>query len=192
MKLNFTKKVKYLGVILDDKLTWEAHVRAQVKKGLKALWLCNAHIGRTWGLLPKMALWLDKGVIIPKITYTTVVWWDSMDTALARSELERLQRATCIMITEAMRTTPTKVLEMFLDLPTLRMAIESTALMDAYSLSRPNPKNLGIGHNRIWAKADKMDNKFSMIKDHVTLKRTFGKYRTVIPTREELKTGPIG
>ncbi len=34
-------------------------------------------------------------------------------------------------------------------------------------------------------KADKMDNNFSMIKDHVTLRRTFGKYRTVIPTMEE-------
>ncbi len=33
-------------------------------------------------------------------------------------------------------------------------------------------------------KADKMDDKFSMIKDHVTLRRTFGKYQTVIPTRE--------
>ncbi len=29
-----------------------------------------------------------------------------------------------------------------------------------------------------------MDNKFSMIEDHITLRRTFGKYWTVIPTRE--------
>ncbi len=42
VKLNLTKEVKYLSVILDDKLTWKAHVRAQVKKGLKALWSCNA------------------------------------------------------------------------------------------------------------------------------------------------------
>ncbi len=67
--LNLTKEVKYLGVILDDKLTWKAHVRAQVRKRLKALWSCNAHIGRIWGLSPKMALWLYKRVIIPKITY---------------------------------------------------------------------------------------------------------------------------
>ncbi len=37
VKLNLTKEVKYLCVILDDKLTWKAHVRAQVKKGLRAL-----------------------------------------------------------------------------------------------------------------------------------------------------------
>ncbi len=30
-----------------------------------------------------------------------------------------------------------------------------------------------------------MDNEFSMIKDHLSLRRRFGKYRTVIPTREE-------
>ncbi len=118
MFLNLTK-VKYQGVIFDDKLTWKAHMRAQVKKGLKTLWSCNAYIGRTWGLLPNMALWRYKRVIIPRITYAAVIWWDGMDNALARSELEHLQRAAFIMITGAMRTTPTKVLEMFSDVPTL-------------------------------------------------------------------------
>ncbi len=46
VKLNLTKKVKYIGVILYDKLTWKAHVR----NGLRALWSCKAYISRTWGL----------------------------------------------------------------------------------------------------------------------------------------------
>ncbi len=37
------KGAKYLGAIIDDKLMWKVHVRAQVKKGLKALWSCNAN-----------------------------------------------------------------------------------------------------------------------------------------------------
>ncbi len=86
---------------------------------------------------------LYKRVIITKITYAAIAW--------------RVQRATYIMITRAMRTTPTKVLEMFLDLPTLRTAKESVALMAAYSLRRPNSKNLGIGHYRIWTRADNTD-----------------------------------
>ncbi len=28
---------------------WKAHMRAQVKKGLRALWSCDAFIGRVWG-----------------------------------------------------------------------------------------------------------------------------------------------
>ncbi len=91
--------------------------------------------------------------------------------------------AAC-MITGAMRTTPTKVLAMFLDLPTLGTAVESAALMAAYHLPGPDLRNLGIGHNRIRAKADKVDSKFSMMTD-VTLRSTFGKYRIVVPTREE-------
>ncbi len=74
-------------------------MRAQVRKGLRALWSCNAYIDRTWGLSPKMALWLYKHVIIPKIIYAAVVLWGGMDVALTRSELERLQRAAYIMIT---------------------------------------------------------------------------------------------
>ncbi len=37
VKPNLSKEVKYLGVIPDNKLMWKAHMRAQVKKGLKAL-----------------------------------------------------------------------------------------------------------------------------------------------------------
>ncbi len=77
-----------------------------------------------------------------------------MGISLARSKLERLQGAACIMITGAMRTTVTEVLEMLLDLPMFGIVMESAALLAAYHLSRPDPRNLGIRHNRIWAKVD--------------------------------------
>ncbi len=77
-----------------------------------------------------------------------------MDIALARSKLEYLQMAACTIITGTMRTTPTEMLEILLDLPILRMAVESLALMAAYRLLRPNLRHPGIGHNQIWAKAD--------------------------------------
>ncbi len=75
--------------------------------------------------------------------------------------------ATCIMITGAMRTTPIKVMEMFLDLPTLSIVLETTDLMAAYSPPRPNQKALETDMT-IWKKAEKVDNKFVMIKDHTT------------------------
>ncbi len=79
----------------------------------------------------------------------------------------------------------TKVLEMLLDLPMLGTTVEFAILMAAHHLLRQDSRNLGIGHNQIWVKADKVDIKFSMIKDNVTMQRTLGKYSTVIPTREE-------
>ncbi len=79
-----------------------------------------------------------------------------------------------------MRTTPTKVLEMLLDLITFGTAVEFAALMAAYHLPRRDSRNLRIGHSRIWTKADKLDSKFSMIKDHAILWCTFGEYWIVI------------
>ncbi len=79
-----------------------------------------------------------------------------MDVALVKYELERLQRAAYIMITGAMRQTSTNVFEMILHLPSLGMAVEAAALMAAYRLPRPNPKNLEIGDNRTWAKVDEV------------------------------------
>ncbi len=111
-----------------------------------------------------MTLWLYKRVIIHKITYAAVACWDIMDITLARSKLERLQRAAHTMITGAIKMTPTKVLEMLFDLPTLGMMMEPAALMIAYCLARLDPRNLGMGHNQIWAKADKVDSKFSMMQ----------------------------
>ncbi len=168
---------------------WKAYVRAQVKKEQRALWSCNAFIGRTRGLTLKMTLWLYKRVVIHKIIYVAVAWWDITGIVLARCEMEHLLRAACIMITGAMRTTPIKVLEMPLDLPILETAMESAALKAAYRLLRTDPRKLGIGRNWIRAKADKVDSKFSTIKDHITLRRNFGKYRITIPTREEWGRG---
>ncbi len=65
------------------------------------------------------------------------------------------------------------------------MAVEFKALMAAHHVSRLDPRNLGIGHNRIWAEADKEDNKFSMIKNHIMLRCTVSKNWIVILTKEE-------
>ncbi len=62
-----------------------------------------------------------------------------------------------------------QVLEMHLDQPTFGRAVASAALITAYHLPRPYLRNLGIGHNGICVKVDKMDIKFIMIKCHVTL-----------------------
>ncbi len=73
------------------------------------------------------------------------------------TELQRLQRAACIMITRTM-TTPTKVMEMLLDLPTLSTVVQSAALTAAYRLPRSLQKALEMRHGTIWKKAEKVDN----------------------------------
>ncbi len=99
VRLNLTEEVKYLGIIiLDDKLTWKAHVETQLKKRLKTVDIPD--IGRQdLGLLPKMTQWLYMRVIVPGITYAAVVWWDRIEVASARSGRDHQQRAACVIIT---------------------------------------------------------------------------------------------
>ncbi len=78
-----------------------------------------------------------------------------MKMALTRSELDRRLRAAGVTITGAMRTTPTKMLEILLDLPQLGTVVEAVALAAACRLRRPNQNALKIGHSRIWIKAER-------------------------------------
>ena len=52
--LNFASEVKYLGVILDSKLTWNNHIQNLKMKATKALMACNSLVGKKWGLKPRI------------------------------------------------------------------------------------------------------------------------------------------
>lgn len=46
-QLTFSTEVKYLGVILDNKLNWNSHLDYAVKKATTAIWACNRLFGKT-------------------------------------------------------------------------------------------------------------------------------------------------
>ncbi len=81
--------------------------------------------------------------MIPKVTYAAVIWWSRIEAALARTELQHLQRAGCIMVPGAI--TSTKVLEMLLDLPIRSTVLEPAALTATHRLLRPNQRAMQTG-----------------------------------------------
>ncbi len=159
--MNLSKEVKYLGVIVDDKLTWKAHVRAQVKKGPRALWSYEVFIGSAWELLPKMTLWLYQCVIIHKITYVAAACWDIVDIGKVRmgTSLEGCTHYDH----RGNENNSDKSTGNALGSANTWNGGRVCRTMVAYRLPRSDPRNLGIGHNRIYAKAYKVDSKFSMI-----------------------------
>jgi hypothetical protein len=42
-----TNQVKYLGVILDKKLDWKAHLENRMRKACYAYWQCRRAVGKT-------------------------------------------------------------------------------------------------------------------------------------------------
>jgi hypothetical protein len=105
--------VKYLGVILDARLTWREHVDVRMRKAQNLLWAC----GRVWGLGPRVVHWLYVSVIRPSVTFASLVWWPGCQMARTKAKLSKIQRMACLGITGAMRTTPTRSMEALICLP---------------------------------------------------------------------------
>jgi ribonuclease HI len=143
-------QVKYLGVILDNKLTWNSHIDHRLRKATIALWQCRRAIGRTWGLRPKVIYWIYTSVIRPILTYAAVLWWKRAQRASVIRKIGHLQRLACICITGSMRSTPTSALEVLLLLPPLNIFIEREARQTIYRLKCSGRLGYAtIGHSEI-------------------------------------------
>ena len=84
---------------------------------------------RKWGLQPRMALWIYTAVIRPMILYAAFVWWTRTLQVTTQASLRKLQRLACLVVTGAMRSTPTVALEALLDLPPLHSQIQCEAML---------------------------------------------------------------
>ena len=72
----------YLGIILDQKLTWKLHVTTKVSKSIKFLAMIKPAINFIYGLSPAKMLWIYKQIIFPRIIYGSHVWGHSLTQEL--------------------------------------------------------------------------------------------------------------
>ena len=150
--LKLADQVKFLGVIIDSKLTWKQHIQTKSLKAVKALWLARRALGKTWGLTPQLTLWLYKAIVRPIVTYAAVVWWARVELDTAKAALGRVQRLACLSITGAMRTTPTAAMEMLLGLNPLWVEVRATAMATCHRLVKTGlwwSKGHEQGHRKI-------------------------------------------
>ena len=75
---------KYLGVILDSRLTWREHVAVRVRKADNLLWAYRRAYILTWGLGRRVVHWLYISIIRPSITFASLVWWSGCQTDSAK------------------------------------------------------------------------------------------------------------
>ena len=73
VKLRLSGSVKYLGVILDSRLTWREHVEVKVRKAHNLLWACRRACGMGWGLRPKVVHWLYVAIVRLTISFASLV-----------------------------------------------------------------------------------------------------------------------
>jgi hypothetical protein len=187
VKLSLSGSVKYLGVILDSRLTWREHTDVKVRKAHNLLWA-------RWGLRPKMVHWLYIAIVQPTISFASLVWWLGCQMPSAKKKLSKIQRLACLATMGAIRMTPTGAMKALVGLPPLDLVIQGEARLVAHRLwslgcwSYLHPQR---GHSCIQTRLHKSDPIFNMRVD--IMKPVFNlepKYRVTMLTREEWTSGP--
>jgi ribonuclease HI len=185
-KVQFSDEAKFLGVTLDKKLNFNSHIKNIIKKSQLALWTSRRVCKKTWGVTPKIALWMYTAITRPIITYAAIVWWRNCDKSNVRNKLTRLQRLACLNITGAMSTTPTAALEVLLNLAPLHIKIEEEAKMAALRLKGgTSPVSQKLKRHPAIAAATEHVNYQNMPTDSQMVMHCFNKpYKIVFPSKE--------
>ncbi|XP_063707917.1 uncharacterized protein LOC134836669, partial [Culicoides brevitarsis] len=71
-------------------------------------------------------------IIRPMISYAASAWWTKTETESAKRKLSKLQRLALLMVTRAMRSTPTSALEKLTGTPPLHLWIQYEAMNANY------------------------------------------------------------
>jgi hypothetical protein len=144
-------------------------------------------MGKTWEIKPKLALWIYKTVLLPKLLYASVVWWPMVSRVETRILLQSLQGSYLRAAVGSMKMTPMEALEVTLCQTPLDLgAIEVTGLT-AYRLKcRTEWRNIRLGHTKLeflqkypfTLNQDRNLKKYQLVKP----------FKTRIPTSQDWQT----
>ena len=133
------------------------------------MWACRGAIGKSFGLKPKVILWIYETVLLSRFLYASVVWWHRTKVSI-KKQIQNLQGMVLRGVTGAMRTTPTIALETALDIASLDLRVKERAWITAYRL-----KYLSLWKRSLQYKQDQTRKIYQLES----------KFRTHIPDREK-------
>ena len=150
--IQYSKNVKWLGVNLDSKLYFREHIKQKISKAKSHMMMIKNMIGTYFGPSPKALKWAIQGILIPSISYGSVVWSKVCDEISIRDKLTKLNRFMVLTLMPARRSTPTAALELFtgikpLDIKIEQLALQSfTRILHKESIKWSAPDNVDKGH----------------------------------------------
>ena len=126
--LKFADTVKYLGLLLDKRMTWRPHILEKVALCKQFLIKMTNIAHTTWGPRPKLMRWVYRCVVRPKITYGALVWAFSVKTKGLRLKLRRLNRLGISTYARVHRSSPSRGLEIITDTFPLHLYLQKEAV----------------------------------------------------------------
>ena len=136
MKIEKVKSFKYLGMHVDDKLSWTEHISTKIESASKLMFKLKSYIGKTWGPSPKMTLYAYTSSIRPQIAYGSFAFAANL-TKHAKSKLKAFQRKMLMSMGPFRDNTPGDALEVLFDVPPLDLFLLGESRKANYRL-KPN------------------------------------------------------
>ena len=98
-KIKRANKVKYLGVIITEKLQWKSHLNYVATKATRNLFKLSSIVNRVWGLKGKYLRTLYLGAIEPILLHACAAWSPAIPKSTLMKPLVRVQRLAARFIT---------------------------------------------------------------------------------------------
>ena len=144
----FTSQTRYLGLILDKRLSFLPHIKEKIAKTKRCLHVMHSFTKKKWGPSPRILrlAWLT--IARPKLTYGAHVWRHKITSKQQLGRLTKVHRLALTMLAPVHRSAPTAGLELIWQSQPLDLTLEQVALktyMRIYSKIQPVCNN-GNGH----------------------------------------------
>ena len=143
MPIKLVEEIKILGLTIDNKLTFNNHIRKTCKKSINLYKTISRSAKLNWGLNPEIIRTIYVAVIEPIILYAASVWAPEASKISTRKCLDTVQRGFAQKITKSYRTVSLSAALALSGLIPLDMRVREAA--ELYEAKRGKPQNFLCG-----------------------------------------------
>ena len=91
-ELPLKREAKYLGVVLDTKLSWNSHLENTITQPKTTFVMTRRLNDLRWGNIQPNVYWVYTKIIRPSTTYGSLVWWPKVFQATPKPRIGEVQR----------------------------------------------------------------------------------------------------
>ena len=126
-RLTQVPNLKYLGIILDSKLSFRDHITYITEKCTKLIFALARSAKLNWGLGSAALKTIYTGAILPLILYGVPIWVNATKKTSYKQKIIRVQRLINLRIGKAYRTVSNEALCMITGITPIDIKIEEVA-----------------------------------------------------------------
>jgi hypothetical protein len=136
-EIEINKSLKYLGLTIDSRLTWNEHINSVRTKSMQILFKLLPFCKRDFGLNSKALKTIYTGSILPIIGYGSSIWAEAIDKIHIKKSLETIQRRVGVRIARSYRTVSSDAINILCNLLPIDLWIKqkSTEYYIKYNIS---------------------------------------------------------